>query len=296
MPQETPNWVPDVSKYKNSPSRVLLRAFNGGFTAPFRGDWVAESIDKYTSNSNKRKVNYLEVGVGGSSTVIACPYEPYHIASAFEQSGVDYSGLIIDRSRPFLDNFINRTRIFYTTFLSQIHDIDPEMMEEGWNAYLNRTRQHPEVIHKDHPQLAVNDLDFFPLSRILLKSIALFQGIEMAKVSPIFTAKLQSGEVSVLQDDVTRARLEPYGPFDIGICMNVLYYLNPDGQKIAVNNMVSNIAPGGILIYNDSGKLPILEEHGGWLDSHKKQQLGLSIDESVSHGRVGGHTVVLKKE
>lgn len=295
MPQEVPTWVPDVSKYKNSLSRIALRTFNGGFTTPFRGDWVAETIENFIDNNNKRKINYLEVGVGGSSTIVACPYEPYHIASALERSGVEYSGLIIDRSRPFLDNFVNRTRIFYTPFLSNIYDIDPAMMEEGWDAYLNRTRQLPEVINTDHPQLAINDLDFFPLSRILLKSIALHQGVETARVSPIFTGKLQSGEVSVLNDDITRARLDPYGPFDIGVCMNVLYYLNPDGQKIAVNNMVRNMAPGGILIYNDSGKLPVLEEHGGWLDSSKQQELKLSVAEVKGHGNLGGHTVVLEK-
>ena len=295
MSQEIPSWVPNVDKYRNSVSRIALRTFNGGFTAPFRGQWVAGVLEDFIAAGNRNKVNYLEVGVGGFSGVVACPYEPYYIAGAFEHHNIDYSGLIVDRSRNVLDNLVGRTRVFHSDLLADLYGLDAEMMGEGWKAYVAATRQQSTTIKTDHPQLKVNDFDCFPMSRVLLKKLALLRGIKTAKVSPIFASKIETGQVSVLQEDITRVNLAPHGPFDVGVCMNVLYYLNRDGQKIAVNNMVSNIISGGIVIYNDSGKLPLLEEHGGWLDFKKQQELGLSVSKVESHDRSGGHSVVLSK-
>lgn len=286
---EQPIWLPDSTNYKNT----VPNGATPDYTYPNRGFAVALLLKDYFVRARPDKVNFLEVGVGGGIGNIICPYEPYYIASTLEQLNLPYSGLVIDRDKKVLDNFIDRTSLFYDY---ERYEKDELNGMSAWRYYLQSTGQSERVTHQPHPQLLFKDISPIPFSKWLAQKEALEKGVLVANTPVTFAEKLRSGQVSVLQDDVAKVNLAPYGDFDFITCMNVLYYLDEAGQKLALHNMAKNLKKGGALTFNDSKIIrPVSKSLGGWLDSAEMDDLKLSEVMRKDLGPHAGPIVVLEK-
>lgn len=93
-----------------------------------------------------------------------------------------------------------------------------------------------------------------------------FPGIRTNKWSdPVVVDDSLKEHVTFVKHDILASPLQP-SAYDVVTAFNFLYYLTPEGQHLALGNMLAGLAPGGYFIRdnnqrNDPGWPPIAQDY-----------------------------------
>jgi hypothetical protein len=289
---EEPMWVTEArSRY--DPSKCLNLPEVNTETEFTRGFHAIGVLEKKVLLGSEDTIKLLLVGVGlyadtgaciyGPLRTIKCPYEPYTISAFLESQGREYKMLIVDRDKRITEDISKRTKIY----------IHSQTNGESWSSYLGNTRQSDRTIHKLEDGLNLHE---DVLGNDFLLNLYLRQGFKVAYIPESFKEGLEKGDVCILRGDIATADLSTYGKFDFISCMNIMYILTEDGQKLAMFNLARSLADTGSILINDfeyGYANPLLPRQGGWFDKEKQRELGLIIDEVMSEDTSHKHDQTL---
>jgi hypothetical protein len=290
MPQnkEISEWVTAYSNRHQENQRCVSQE-----THIHRGT-VAKDILKnilIPTISNDQSIKILEVGPGLDKGSVYCPYEPYRLASVPESFGHNYDMTIVDVSERVTADLLRRTKLVRSP---QVSADD----EKAWNEYLAETGQAEQKIHNPDP-----DLIFQDWVKPDLRDELLGLGFPTAQIPFGFKEKLKLGKLAVIRNDIAMVTPDnfPNAPFHLINAMNVLIYLNADGQKLAIDNFSRMLLPDGRIVVNDYEIIMLYMESlfkkqfHGWLTKKSlSEDFGLVIEgKPIENG--GETTYILKK-
>lgn len=269
-------WLTEARMQYKSPEKFTVRV-ETNFSRAYQT--TTDILERKTLPVNT-KPNILIVGVGcqgGGSNPLVCTYSPFVIASFLENRGVQYRMTVVDILNSIIQDVRARKNIYISEFAFEEYD-----MEGDWLRFLNETGQKGKIVYKREEGLAFDEYTE-KHEALFTPEYHLKRGIRAAEIPKGFREKLQTGEVSLENDDIAIAELSSHGPFDYVECTNVLYHLPTDGQMLALANITFSLNAGGLVLINDmgdyNGNTPLFKKLGGWLDEEKLRQLGLIVDE-----------------
>lgn len=257
-----------------------------------RGNDVIRLLDKTLPLPHPPSV--LLVGLGLDTKPILQCSEPHRVAAHLQGKNIDYQMTLVDVSTDVVED-VRKRKALYLSYRQYGSSADGIL--ENWDKYLTDTSQPGRETFEFEP-----DLRFY---EYLLKPEGMFNaseylklGILAADVSPQFSAKLTDGSISIRQEDIADADLNKSAPFDVVDLRNVLYLINPEGQKSAIANIAGHMRKGGLIAMNDIGGYsgyPVFPRQGGWMTENHLQDLSLVVDEVTDRER-SSESFVLRKE
>src|SRR3989344_5814622 len=141
-----------------------------------------------------RSLDLLLVGVGYYNNLNLCPYEPYRISALLESKKINYTMTVVDIEKVIIQDL--RTRRFI--YLPNLHF---PLDKEAWAQYLGQTGQQDEYISRQSEGLLVN------AGTWLDRRKKLRNGFRKAAVPKSFVEKLESGDIILVNDDISRTTL-----------------------------------------------------------------------------------------
>jgi len=267
-------WLAKARKQYKTPDDVSVRAeTNFG-----RANQVTELLERKTLPVSSQP-SILLVGIGSLGdhfiNPLRCTYTPFVTAAWLDAKNVQYRMVVVDIIDSIIEDVRKRERLYLTHFYFE----DYVYTEDDWKRYLAHTGQQDRVINSredglvfiDHPELSIESY--------------LQSGIHTAGIPRQFRDKVQSGEITLISDDIAEVDLNCYSKFDLVECTNVLYHLPAAGQMLALANIAHATNKNGLILVNDfgdyNGGTPLFSELGGWLNKERLKQLGLVVDEST---------------
>jgi hypothetical protein len=260
----------------------------------FRGNTSIEILDKILPDI-PHKPNILLVGLGLTFEPVICCYEPFRIAAHLEGKGVDYTMTLVDVDESVVEDIQTRSKLYLS-----YHQFDKSLasnFETVWKKYLADTKQKGREIFELEEGLKFSSYLVEDNGRRITYKNYLKDGIAAADVSPQFRAKLRSGEIKLVQDDIAVADIRTVTPYDYVELTNVLYLMPHAGQQLALANVSNAMRNGGRLLLNDIGGYagrPVFTSLGGWFNDEKMAQLGLFAEKIIASDN-SSRTVLLKK-
>jgi hypothetical protein len=210
----------------------------------------AEHLIRVIDTVGIRNPHVLIVGIGINAGSILCPYEPYLVAGHLEGTGnLGYEMTLVEVN-PLITQDVYERKFLYLP-ASRLYPF--QQVVKPWSDFLTNTNQQEEVVYSSAPDLV------FKQGEGLLSSAPeryLKNGLRRAAVPSTFLSKLRSGEVQIIEGDISKIQLNPQG-VDIAEMVNVLYILETSAERMAaVKNVISTIKLGGIFIVShDAGDI-----------------------------------------
>ncbi|MEP7166573.1 MAG: hypothetical protein ABI758_01180 [Candidatus Woesebacteria bacterium] len=228
--------------------------------------------------------NVLIVGLGYSTNDLQISINVHRIAAHLQEQHLDYKMTLVDYDPKIIQDVQERK------FLYCIQKLYTEDTEDGinnaWQKYLGDADVKEEVVHSHQPQLTFasyysdNQDDFYSTERIFKK------GIRKAPVSEIFLQKMAKNEIIFICDDIATADLDQSEPHDYVEIINLLYLLPAPKQQLALNNIISHLKVGGLILLDDIsyfGINPLFAEKNGWFTSAIAKEMGLEFIRDMNH-------------
>jgi hypothetical protein len=249
-------------------------------TGIIRGQYALDALETLVNPPSDRPLRILEVGIGYENDMFKCPndcpYEPYRISSYLEFRGIDYQMVIVDLDERVVEDLKRRTTVYVSS-----NQLDTFRHRPTWEQYLCWTNQEGKSWTASVSGQSVRGNELIISDGALATGDA-YEFFEAAAVPSSFRSKMDNGEVVVLQGDVATVDLSGYDPFDMVVCMNVLYQLDKDGQTLALYNMARALSIGGVLVIDNYDSEELMRE------------LGFRVQHTFQKDRAT-HTVALRR-
>lgn len=266
-------WLVEARKQYKTPDDVSVRAE----TNLGRANQVTELLERKVLPAVSQP-SLLLVGVGclGDRFVnpLRCTYTPFVTAAYLDAKHIQYRMVVVDIIDSIIEDVKQREHLYLTHYYFQ----DYVDTEDDWKKYLADTGQQERIINSQEEGLV-----FIEHPELSLESY-LQSGIHTAKIPRQFREKVQSGQITLVNDDIAEVDLSRYPKFDLVECANVLYHLPTAGQMLALASIARSTNKGGLILVNDfgdyNGGTPLFSETGGWLSRERLEQLDLAVDES----------------
>lgn len=270
-PRARLTWLIDAAENYFGPE-----SYNSLETAFIRGDVTLPLIEGVLSRVPVP--NILVTGLGYDAGSILCSYEHYKIAARVEAAGRDYRMTLVDIDPNIIDDVKRRNKVF-VSLLQRYTGMQDPVNVQSWQKYLSDTRQQQRIT-----KAPMEGLHF---ANTYVADEGLQRGVAYADVPAGFARKLQADEIAFVNSDIATAQLGELGSYDLVSIMNVLYMIPPEGQQLAIANIVASMKVGGLLVVNDIlfSRHPLLTvfDDEGWLDDEKMSDLGLELEQTLWH-------------
>ncbi len=291
-----PSWLTDAQNFHPRPNLMHLLLWDRTYTIPVRGVPLLDVMERRIIPEAPTPVRILEIGIGKNSLVVASPFEPYWIAALLEHQGIDYSMVLVDKNRNILNDVERRREIFAALSVSNTDTL----LSWSWRKYLELTNQPRTITNHPEKELEFVRFGISFLRRPFLPWREIQEGILKASVPAGFTRRIHEKRILFKCSDIATADLEQFGEFDLIICMNTLYYLPTEGQKLAVFKMSRALSRNGRMLIGDiedgwGGLQPLTAPFGGWLNEEKMADLGLSLEEKSPEDAPTAPYILLNK-
>jgi hypothetical protein len=274
-----PGWL------KRARRKYHREIYGAGNTSILRSKLVLDTLEQKVFPNCSGPVRILDIGPGSNQGLLATCFEPYVIAACCEAAGVDYKLAILDISMLTCLMLWQRSKIFIPS-----QDLRAEAGLAEWQRYLKNAEQEDRVVQGPEDEFFfINLATNAPITDQGFIERMIAQGIHVAGVPEGFRERRARGDIMPVQDDIARADVSVYAPYDFVVSISSLYQLSPQGQMLAMDNIRRNMAPKGVFIVEDFAQMtgepgfyPIFPPRG-WFTDKKQRQLGLVTTEELQY-------------
>ncbi len=189
----------------------------------------------------------IEVGVGEGGFPLAMSYQPLQLAAFLDARKVNYQLTCLDIDNRLLGRLQRQQSVYFVS----THDHQYELRERRvWDEYVEWVGGRQRQIYHPAPDMWFSDYVQDEAGGEIISRRETWQlGVWAAPLPRGFVRGRGDGAVRLVLGDIATQPLRPQ--YDFIHCGFVLYQLSELGQQLALQNMLSALRPGGVLVFDD---------------------------------------------